>query len=221
MNGATRCELGREPYCNMYMKTISTGLLDSNCYIIGDKNSAVVIDAGADHAEVLQILESQHLSLEYIVLTHAHIDHVLNAGKLRDAAGARVVIHEDDAPLLGDPVLNCSALFGLNKVFGPADILVKDGDSINVGGINLQFIHTPGHTPGSICVLAGNELFSGDTLFRLGVGRTDLGAGSVQKLEASLGRLMELDDSIIVYPGHGPATNIGYERRNNPLAGDY
>lgn len=201
----------------MYMETISAGLLDSNCYIIEDESSAVVIDAGADHRDILQILISQHLTLEYIVLTHAHIDHVLNAGKLRDATGAKLVIHEDDALLLGDPLMNCSALFGLTKVFGPADIFVKDRDSINVGGINLEFIHTPGHTPGSMCILAGRRLFSGDTLFRLGAGRTDFPGGDPVKLAGSLKRLAELDDSTEVYPGHGPATTIGYERRNNPL----
>lgn len=178
---------------------------------------AAVIDAGADHLDILSILESQRLSLVYIILTHAHIDHVLRADKLREATGAKIIIHENDALLLGNPVLNCSALFGLNRIFGSADIFVKDGDSVDVGGIRLEFIHTPGHTPGSMCVRAGNRLFSGDTLFRLGVGRTDFGAGDPVKLAASLKRLMELDDSIEVYPGHGPATDVGYERRNNPL----
>lgn len=201
----------------MYLETLSTGLLESNCYIIGDGSSAAVIDAGADHGEVLQILDSRHFSLKYIVLTHAHIDHVLNAGKLRDATGAKLVIHEEDAAVLGDPLLNCSALFGMNKVFGPADVLVKDGASINIGGLRLEFIHTPGHTPGSMCILAEGRLFSGDTLFRLGVGRTDLGGGDRIKLESSLKHLMRLDDTIEIYPGHGPATNIGYERRNNPM----
>lgn len=201
----------------MYMETISTGLLDSNCYITGDEGSAFVIDAGADHRDILQILILQHLTLEYIVLTHAHADHVLNAGKLRDATGAKLVIHEYDALLLGDPLMNCSALFGFNKVFGPADICVKDRDSINVGGIKLEFIHTPGHTPGSMCILAERRLFSGDTLFRLGAGRTDFAGGDPAKLAGSLKRLAELDDSIEVYPGHGPATTIGFERRNNPF----
>ncbi len=205
----------------MYLETISNGLLDSNCYIVGDAGSAAVIDAGVEESVVIRTLESQGVSLKYIILTHGHIDHVLMAGKLRDATGARIVIHEDDALLLGDPVLNCSAMFRLNKVFGPADVFVKDGDSISVGGIKLEFIHTPGHTPGSMCVLADRRLFSGDTLFRLGAGRTDLGAGSPAKLEASLRRLMELEDSTMVYPGHGPATDIGYERRNNPLLSDY
>lgn len=201
----------------MYFKAISFGLLDSNCYIIGDAGSAAVVDAGANADAVLEALKSRSLYLEYIILTHAHVDHVLNAGKLREATGAQIVIHEDDALLLGDPVLNCSAMFGLNKVFGPADILVKDGDTISVGGVKPSFIHTPGHTPGSMCVLADQRLFSGDTLFRLGVGRTDLGAGNQMKLEGSVRRLMELDDSTEVFPGHGPATDIGFERRNNPI----
>jgi glyoxylase-like metal-dependent hydrolase (beta-lactamase superfamily II) len=201
----------------MYLETISYGILDSNCYIIGDAGSAAVVDAGANAEAILEALRAQTLYLEYIILTHAHIDHVLNAGKLRDATGAQIVIHEDDALLLCDPALNCSAMFGLNKVFGPADILVKDGDTIRVGGIKTSFIHTPGHTPGSMCVLAERRLFSGDTLFRLGVGRTDLGAGNQAKLEESVRRLMELDDSTEVFPGHGPETDIGFERLNNPF----
>ncbi len=201
----------------IYFKAISFGLLDSNCYIIGDAGSAAVVDAGANAEAVLEALKSQSLHLEYIILTHAHIDHVLNADKLREATGAKIVIHEDDALLLGNPILNCSAMFGLNKVFGPADILVKDGDTICIGGVKPSFIHTPGHTPGSMCVLADRRLFSGDTLFRLGVGRIDLGAGNQTKLESSIRRLMELDDSIEVFPGHGPVTDIGFERRNNPF----
>ena len=126
-----------------------------------------------------------------------------------------IVIHEEDAPLLGNAMVNGAALFGLNTVFCDADLKVKDGDRLEFGEVCLEIIHTPGHTPGSICVRVGDSLFTGDTLFRQGVGRTDLGAGDQGKLADSLKKLMMLDDNLMVYPGHGSATDIGYERKNN------
>lgn len=232
----------------MFLKCLDNGMLDSNCYILGDSGEAVVIDAGADCSETARILETEGLALKYIILTHAHIDHVLQANKLKNACGGKVVIHKDDAPLLDNAALNGSLLFGINMSFGQADLCVADGDMLELGGIKLEIIHTPGHTPGSICVRVrtrhdaadgsvsheyaqreeispgqrGNTssvpddcLFTGDTLFKLGIGRTDLGAGDYDLLVASLRKLMELDDSVVVYPGHGPATGIGYERRHN------
>lgn len=199
----------------MFLKRFMTGMLSSNCYILGDAGEAAVIDPGVDYMDIEKNLEAQKLSLKYIILTHAHIDHIIRMEELRSACGGKVVIHEEDAPLLGNAMLNGAALFGLNTVFGDADLCVKDGDSLELGGIRLEILHTPGHTPGSMCVKAENCIFTGDTLFRLGIGRTDLGAGDYDRLMISLKELMKLDDSLVVYPGHGSATDIGYERNNN------
>ena len=199
----------------MFFKRLTTGMLSSNCYILGDNGEGVVIDPGVDSRDIIQILETQQLSLKYIILTHTHIDHILHMEELRSACGGKVVIHEEDAPLLGNAMLNGSALFGLNKIFREADLCMKDGDSLEFGGIKMEILHTPGHTPGSMCVKVGDSLFTGDTLFRLGVGRTDLGAGDQNRLMDSLKELMKLDDSLTVYPGHGSATDIGYERKSN------
>lgn len=199
----------------MFLKRIMTGMLSSNCYIIGEGGEAAVIDPGVEVNEVVNILEAQKLSLKYIILTHAHIDHIIMMDEIRERSGAKVVVHEDDAPLLGNPRLNGAALFGLNKIFNDADICVKDGDILEIGGMKLEILHTPGHTPGGMCIKAGDQLFTGDTLFRLGVGRTDLGAGDHELLVKSLNRLMILEDSIKVHPGHGSATDIGYERNHN------
>lgn len=199
----------------MYLKRLATGMLLSNCFILGDDGEGAVIDPGVEYGEVVQNLEAQKLSLKYIILTHAHIDHIFQMEELRSACGGKVVIHEDDAPLLGNAMLNGAALFGFNKVFGEADLCVKGGDSLELGGIRLEILHTPGHTPGSMCVKAEDCLFTGDTLFRLGVGRTDLGAGDHDRLMNSLKELMKLDDSLKVYPGHGSTTDIAYERNNN------
>ncbi|MGE5613995.1 MAG: MBL fold metallo-hydrolase [Bacillota bacterium] len=209
-------------------------MLGSNCYILGDSGEAAVIDAGVYFREISQILASEGLILKYIILTHAHIDHVMYAEKLRDACGGKVVIHMDDAPLLGNEALNGAFLFGLKKAFGQADLCVVDGDVLELGGLKLEIIHTAGHTPGSMCILVrdgqagsnardagekadgtGNFIFTGDTLFRLGIGRTDLGAGDHERLMASLRKLVELGDDTRVYPGHGPATDIGYEKRHS------
>lgn len=199
----------------MYLKRLATGMLSSNCYIIGDAGEAAVIDPGVEYKAIDEILMQQKLSLKYIILTHAHIDHILHMEELQSACGGKIVVHEEDSPLLGNAMINGAALFGLNTVFGKADLCVKDGDILMLGSLRLEIVHTPGHTPGSICVKVGNTLFSGDTLFRLGVGRTDLGAGDHERLMNSLKVLMKLDDNMKVYPGHGSATDIGYERNNN------
>lgn len=200
----------------MIMKILRTGMLDSNCYILGDAGETAVIDPGAAHEDIAKVLDEHGLTLKYIILTHAHIDHIIETDILRSSRGGKVVIHEEDAPLLRDPLLNGSILFGMNRVFGGADVLVKDGDTLELGKTKLQILHTPGHTPGGICILTENTVFTGDTLFRLGVGRTDLGAGDQDLLMASVRKLMELDADIKVYPGHGPATDIDYERQFNP-----
>ncbi len=199
----------------MYLKRLMTGMLSSNCYIIGDAGEAAVIDPGVEHKEIVQLLEEQKLCLKYIILTHAHIDHILYMDELRSECGGKVVVHEADELLLGNAVLNGAVLFGLNIVFGNADLCVRDGETLKLGGINLEIIHTPGHTPGGLCVKVQNNLFTGDTLFRLGIGRTDLGAGDYGKLRNSLKELMKLDSCLKVYPGHGLETDIGYERENN------
>lgn len=206
----------------MILKVINTGMLDSNCYILGEDGEAAVIDPGADIKDIAAILDQHDLTLKYIILTHAHIDHIAEVDELRSSRGGKAVVHEDDAPLLGDSLLNGSALFGRDSVFKDADICVRDGHILQLGCTKLNIIHTPGHTPGGICIFVkdpdgiGSCIFSGDTLFRLGIGRTDLGAGDYDRLIASLRRLMELGDDIKVYPGHGSATDIGYERSFNP-----
>lgn len=233
----------------MFLKKLDTGMLQSNCYVLGavdeavggseagavvkavvdgeavGGSEAVVIDPGVEMDEIARILDSNKMILKYIILTHAHIDHILYVGELKEAYGGKVVIHEKDAPLLLDEVLNGSVMFGSNKVFREADIIVKDGDILEIGsdgasksgGIRLEFIHTPGHTPGSMCIKATelNCIFTGDTLFRRSVGRTDLGAGDSRHMAKSLRRLMELEDELTVYPGHGPQSGIGYEKKYN------
>lgn len=201
----------------MFLKRLGTGMFASNCYIIGDGNEGVIIDPGAKSRDVLDVIEKENFKIKYILLTHAHIDHIVSMDELRQTLNAKVLVHEDDAKALTDLWYNASSLFGLKTVFKDADGTLKDGDIIEAGDLKLEIIHTPGHTPGGICIKAGNAVFTGDTLFKMSIGRTDLGKGDMDQLMDSLiNKLMKLADETIVYPGHGASTTIGYEKRHNP-----
>lgn len=201
----------------MFLKRISTGMLASNCYIVGDSGECAVIDPGVSLKEILNVVDAEKSSVKYIILTHAHIDHIVYVDELRSRTGAKVMLHEMEARALGNSFYNGSNLFGLKKEFGAADVMLKDGDIVEIGSLKLEIIHTPGHTSGGICIKAGNSLFTGDTLFRMSIGRTDLGDGDSDLLMGSIkNKLMKLEDGIIVYPGHGTTSTIGYEKENNP-----
>lgn len=202
---------------------VARGAVDTNCYIIGcpRTKAAAVIDPGAFSRDevntILDLLKQEGLQAEYIINTHGHIDHIAGNRAVQEATGARILIHADDAGRLGDGQLNGSFLFGMDIISPQADRLLKHGDSIEVGYLQLEVIHTPGHTPGGICLLIGDLLFSGDTLFSGSVGRTDLPGGSEKSLIRSIReRILTLPDETQVRPGHGPRTTIGRERTNNP-----
>lgn len=201
----------------MIYKRLSTGMLGSNCYIIGDNGVGVIIDPGADTAEIMTAVEETGLKIEYILLTHAHIDHICSMDSVREKTGAKVAVHRLDAGALADTWKNVSKLMGLNVTFKDADLILEDGNRISVGGLELEIIHTPGHTPGCICIKAGNTIFTGDTLFRMSVGRTDFTNGSQEDLIDSIkNKLFTLDEEMTIYPGHGTTSTIGYEKMHNP-----
>jgi len=202
----------------MFFECLSEGMFGSNCYIIGDNGEGVLIDSGVDGAEILKAVEKAGLKIKYIIITHAHIDHICSLDEIRDKLGADVVVHESDATALADPRLNVSYLAGHTRAFRNADIRVKDGDVLYAGGMEFEIIHTPGHTPGGICIKTGNMIFTGDTLFKMSVGRTDLGRGSMADLLDSIrNRLLVLPDQTEVYPGHGESSTIKDEKRSNPF----
>ncbi len=204
----------------IHYKRFTDGILGSNTYLLWDPDSgeAAVIDAGNRIAPLADLVREQKLTMKYIILTHAHFDHIYYLPEYRKAFGAaKIVIHENDNDLLENPRLNASTLFGSARAFQKADMTVKDGDVLKLGEESLCILSTPGHTPGSICILAGKSLFSGDTLFYSGFGRTDLGAGSVKELSASIERLYALEEEIEVFPGHGTKTTIGREKSCNPF----
>lgn len=196
------------------------GNLGTNCYLIYCKKTleAAVIDPGGEPNEILNVITRERLAVKYIINTHGHADHIAGNEKLKKIVGAPILIHRDDAEMLTNARHNLSMYIGESIAFDPADKLLNDGDIINVGQLELKVIHTPGHTPGGICLLTEEVLFSGDTLFSESIGRTDFPGGSYSKLITSIkDKLMLLQDCVKVLPGHGPETTIGWERKNNPF----
>lgn len=202
------------------IKTLVVGMVQTNCYIISnsERKEAIVIDPGDDDQKIIQYLESNDLVCKAILLTHGHFDHILASKDLAAAVNAKIYIHEEDAELSRDPNLNASAQISGKAFSLVPDILVKDGEILDLVGQTIRVIHTPGHTSGGACYYFENKdiLFSGDTLFRESVGRSDFPTGNGKLLITSIkAKLMILEDITKVYPGHGMPTTIGFERKNN------
>ena len=205
----------------MIIKSIVVGQFGSNCYIVGSDSGreGIIIDPGDEADKILDAVKASGLDIKMIVITHGHIDHVSAVKEVKEATGAEVAIHADDAGFLQDG--RAALFFDISYPVSPPDRLLKGGDSIDVGGLHFEVIHTPGHSPGGICLLGEGVLFSGDTLFNFGIGRYDFPGSSGSQLAESLRQLMTLPDEVIVYPGHGPDTTIGAERRGNPFLRDF
>ncbi len=204
----------------MKIECLTLGPLNTNCYIIYDDNSkeAIVVDPASDINTILSKLNELSLKVKYIVLTHAHSDHICALDALCDATDAKVCIGRGDDLALSDGMLNLCMYFGVESPMHKANILLDDNDTIGVDGFNMTVISTPGHTPGSIALYSGNVLISGDTLFYESVGRTDFPKGSTNDLMNSIkNKLYILDPSTVVYPGHGNETTIEHEIDNNPF----
>lgn len=203
----------------MILNKLVVGPLESNCYIVGFESNreGMIIDPGAEPEAILNQVNDLELDIKFIVLTHGHIDHIGAVTEVKEATGAEVAIHADDAESLHGQSL--STLFGLSfPTPPPPDRLLKGGDSLDIGSLHFLVLHTPGHTPGGICLFGQGVVFSGDTLFNYGIGRADLPGSSYSQLMNSLHtKLMVLPDDTLVYPGHGPDTTIGAERRDNPF----
>lgn len=203
----------------MKLYILHHGIIDTNSYIIADGPDCAVIDCGVKSGDVMQVIEKNCLDLKYIILTHGHFDHVFHVKSLKDVTKAKVCLHESEIDLYRNPDINGFSMFGMAREMNLAepDILLHDGVVLESGALKLRIIHTPGHTQGSICILSEDSLFSGDTLFSMSIGRTDLPTGSSKSLHNSITqKLFTLEDRITVYPGHGPKTTIGHEKANNP-----
>lgn len=204
----------------MILKALAVGPIMANCYILGCERtkSAAVIDPGEDADRILMKLAEEKLTLEYIINTHGHFDHVGGNSQLKNASGAELVIHKADEPMLAE-LGRAAASFGLSAENSPPpDKTVDEGDVISFGDISLKVLHTPGHSPGGISLLTDKIVFVGDSLFAGSIGRTDLPGGDYNTLITSIKtKLLALDEDTTVYTGHGPATTIRQEKRVNPF----
>ncbi|HYI46127.1 MAG TPA: MBL fold metallo-hydrolase [Actinomycetota bacterium] len=199
------------------------GPLQCNCYVVGDPETkqAIVIDPGDEADVIAASLAERELTVTAIVATHAHFDHVVAAGRLRELTGAPFYLHRDDGPIL-DWLQESGRMFlGLDLPPPPdVDREASEGEILTAGSARLEVLHTPGHSPGSISLVTDTAVFSGDTLFAGSIGRTDLPGGDTQELLTAVrNKLFLLEDELPVYPGHGPQTTLGEEKRFNPFVG--
>jgi len=204
----------------MVLIRLIVGPLQVNCYILADEKTkdAVVIDPGDDAGDILKIIKDKGFAVKYIVITHAHFDHIGAIKTLKEATGAQILMHQDDEKLL-KAAEHQGSLFGMESVASPpADRMLKHGDVITAGEVSLKVLHTPGHSQGGICLLEQGIVFTGDSLFAGSIGRTDLPGGDLKTLLGSIKKnLMTLPDETKVFSGHGPASTIGEERKENPF----
>jgi hydroxyacylglutathione hydrolase len=208
----------------MIHEILPVGWLQCNCSILGDETAheAIVVDPGDEIEEIVKILDRHKLKVKFIAITHAHIDHIGGAKKLKDLTGAPVYLNEQELELYKRIDLQAIMIGVPKPETGVIDSSLKDGDKLPFGDLQVNVMHTPGHTQGSVCLLIpGSEqdvLLAGDTLFRDSIGRTDLPGGDFHMIMQSLkSKLLALDDTTIVVPGHGELTTIGRERERNPF----
>ena len=206
---------------NLVLMRMPLGPLGTNCYVIGDKSvgEALIVDPATP--EVLEALDKHNLKPKAVLLTHGHGDHIGGVQKIVDDFNIPMYIHHNDVPYLTDPELNLSQYSNPTPIIVKGTIHeVKDGDHITCGSIDMTVYETPGHTPGGVCYYTQGLVFAGDTLFQQSIGRTDFVNGDYNTLLNSIKeKLYTLPDATMVYPGHGPETQIGFEKEHNPFVG--
>lgn len=201
--------------------TVPTGRYEGRSYILicNDTGDAAVIDTDTNANELLRLIDEEGATLRYILLTHYHFDHVSSSDFLSEKTGAKTAIHRLELPGLLDPALNMSGPFHQGAITGrQIDRELQEGDVVTIGNIEVKVLHTPGHTPGSCCFLVDSDMFTGDTIFRGSYGNTGFPGGDMGALMSSAARLLSMDESIALYPGHGRPSTIARERVMNPIS---
>jgi len=193
----------------------SFGSLANNCCLIVDDatNKSALVDCTEYSQKMLDLIGDT--DLEYILLTHGHYDHITGAKQIKEQFGCKIAVSQQDAPMLTSARHSLAVFMGGEQNNCEPDIIINDGDIITLGETEIKVISTPGHTKGSVCFIAGDSLFSGDTLFKMSCGRTDFPGGSWEEMQQSLKKLSELDGDMKVYTGHDSITSLDFERKNN------
>ncbi len=202
----------------MVLDTITVGEIEENCYLVGDPEALVVIDPGDEGQRILEYITEKSYQVAYVLLTHCHYDHIGAVADIVHATGAKLCLGAAEKENYFSRKVSFNGYFAPKAELIEPALLVSDGDTLTAGAYTFQVVTTPGHTSGSICLLCGDVLFSGDTLFNCGIGRTDFPTGSLSSLVNSIkNKLFTLDDAVKVYPGHGPSSTIGYEKEHNEV----
>lgn len=203
----------------MIFEKLEVGAFASNCYIVGcpQTKEGIVIDPGAEGKIIIRCINELGLDIKYIINTHAHIDHIGANEEVKEAFNVPVLVHEAEAPMYRSPQASLALFSGKSKIC-PPDRTLTESDILEIGSLKIKVIETPGHTAGSITLDINGALFTGDTLFNTSIGRTDLPGGSYRQIISSIKeKILTYPDETKVFPGHGPVTTVGEERRYNPF----